>query len=748
MRVSVLQYTESNSVFYRVNLDGADPEEEYRARLFLYYDGILSYSGDDGRGLTTNIFGTSYDDWSSEFRPPRIDSRKFNTELDVPLSAGTNEIGFSGQFSNKSESYIYNAVNPVNMLVERKVSEIKVNRIMVTRKEVFLVLDKDIADGTAITVDNISLTEKHLLGEGYMRVCGNFVAHKVSDRVYSYNVKHYEDLKKSVEISADGYTVSVWEAVPYSCGQVFLAKVDSEHAQFAYDTDYVWFEPGDSVLLGKYNCEVTAVDYNKVTVKAVMEEDSVNVPFTYCPRTPSAAVPVNWPTVVVSATRSSAEEAVVDDACTYDHTQNTSMMTPATITYFSTGDDSVHQNDPVAVASRGDVDSVVCMKFAANSIQSDNPSAALHLFIDKMTVSEATIVLYQMDSDGWDPLMSYDEVAKCITNIPVGSVKLENPGMMHVNEGYVVDNGNYGEWVTIDIDSDIVDQWMEGNVSYSPSFAIRVVGEGNQSVSFSTIQYPPHIILTGGESAEVDPFAVELSSDTAEHGQVLRITPADPANHDFGHSIFSNSVEIGGHNAPIVSGDSTYIDVIVPDTVTGSNSVIVYRSTTSTGERVAITDGNTSVYISTELASRNVKLAKKLTPGVVDIDRVGHYAVYNRDFGFVNMKEVTDENSMIQNVYSILLTNPGERLFNNDFGTGIEHRLFTLGSQEDGIDLIKDCIRAVNMYEPRVYIDGEQSSCEFDDSENRYFLLLCVVLPSGNTETIQLPFKNRGKVVK
>ena len=755
MQLEVTQYTVSNSVFYRVTMDGVDPDVEYRARLFLYYAGVQSYSGEEGSGLTTNIFGTFSDDWSCEFRPPRIDDHKFNTELNVPLSIGRNDIGFSGRFDGDSESYISNAVNPVNLLVERKVSEIRVNRIFVTNKAVFLDLDGDVEDGVAICVENTGLAERHLLGPNGMRICGNYRVRHVSDHIYTYDVKHYVDVP-SAEIQADGYVVSIWEAVDYRCGAVELVKVDNEHAKFSYDGGSYFVKPGDNVLLGKYSCRVSSVAGNTVTVEAVMGDNNVTVPLAYSPRTPSGAVPVNWPIVITSSNRSSIDSVEVDNACSYDHTQNTAVLNPTVITYFTMGDDSLHANEPVAVASRGERTSLVCMKFAANSIKAENPSAELHMYVDSMDVSEATIVLYQMTSDGWNELMTYDQVMGFVTNIPVGNKvdtnlnpdTLKNPAMLHVNTASTIVNaGDYGSWVRVKLDSDVVEQWMDGNVSYAPSFAVRVVGEGTQTISFSTKQYAPHIIITGGEGDEFVPFAIKLSTDTIEHGQVLRITPDDPVNHNFGNSVFSNSVEIGGYDASIVSGDATYIDAIIPDTVSGSSVVMVYRKVSSSGDRVAMTDGNTSVYVSTALASRNVKLAKKLTPGVIDVDRVGHYAIYNRDFGFVNMKEVTDENSMLQNVYSILLTNPGERLFNNDFGTGIEQRLFTLGSEEDGIDLIKECIQKVSMYEPRVYIDGDQSSCEFDESENKYVLLLCVVLPSGTTETIQLPFKNRGREV-
>ena len=755
MHVSVTQYTESESVYYRIALDGAEPGEEYRARLFLYYGGVLSYSGDAGRGLTTNVFGTSYDDWSCEFRPPRIDAHKFNTEISVPLASGTNVAGFSGGFAEDSESYVSDADDPVNILVERKLGELTLRRITASRGKVELEIDEDIPDGTAVTIGNVSLAERHLLGTDGLRVCGTYRIYRVSGNVYRYATAHYADVFSAVDVPVSGYTATVWEAVDYQCGEITLEKIDAEHAGFIYGDDPGFVSAGDRVLLDSYLCRVSGVSGGMTVVDAAMEDRESAVYLNYCPRVPSAAVPVNWPTLVFARTRSENDEVVNSNSPDYDHTENTETVTPSEITYFVDGDGLSHSNEGSVVASCGSVKSVACMKFAANQIRSAVPDAVLRMYVDRMDVSEATVVLYQMSSDSWDSMMTYGEISGYVTSIPVGTASLTNPALLHVNTYYgsssADDPGSYGQWVDIHVDSDVVEQWLDGNVSFAPSFAVRVIGDGDQSVTFSAdSELKPRIVLTGGEgSAYPEPFAVVLSSDSAEHGQILRISPEEPGLHDFGSSIYNLAVEIGGAAAPVVSGDSTYLDVVVPDTVTGPNTVTVYRTVSpSTGERVQVTDGGTSVYVSTELSSRSVKLAEKLRPGVVDIDRVGHYAIYNRDFGFSGMKEVTDENSMIQNVYSILLTNPGERLFNSKFGTGIEQRLFKLGSQEGGLELLKECIQQVNRYEPRVYVDGDQSSCEFDESENHYTLILAVVLPSGNVETVQLPFRNRGRIVR
>lgn len=751
---------------YTINVELSDVVA--RARFFFYYPGLLSYMEGNGCGLLADVNGVAYDDWMCEARPPRIDAHKFNTEIIVPLSNGDNEISFSDNFADDSESFLENGAevtDPINILVEFKDWECGVSKIkLAPSKEVMLELSLsgtgslgEIRNGTAVTIYNSLYADSHVLGPNGNRICGTYRIEWVSGNWFKC-VGNYATVASEMILDGSQYTVSKWTACHYDVDNIEITKNGSESAIIDASDLPVGVAPGDYLYVGGVMCRVLMMDDNDVIVDARMSETSMRVDVKYSPRIPSAAIPVNWSTTPYLV-RSSGEGIILANTSGYDHTSNTAMLTPVVDTYFENTSDAVNYSaSNELVVSSGSNESIVCMQFAPNTIVADDMAAAkLSLYVNGMSYSEAMIVVYQMDSVGWSAAMSYDEIMSHVTGIPIGTVEIHNPTMVPMNQG-LIDHTVYGEFddiknrIDIDLESSIIEQWMTGSAAYSPSIAIRVVSDGNPSISLASTNDAdsskvPYILLTGGELDENPvPFTITLSSDSAEPSQVLRITPEDVSAHNFGDSIFSNVVQIGDEVASVISGNSTYMDVVVPKNVGGSVSVIVYRRK-SDSSLVPITDGETHLYVNSSATERNIPLAKKLQPGVIDANRVGRSALYNRDMGFTNMTEVTDETSLLQNVYSILLTNPGERLFSQSFGTGIEQRLFRLGSREEGISLIQECIQKVGTYEPRVFIDGDQSACEFDDSENAYYLLLCVVLPSSRTEMIRLPFKNRGRMV-
>lgn len=747
VQVSRLQNT------YQIDAQDLD-NDQYRARMFVYATNYLSYSG-VGAGITVSSGDATYDDWCCAFRPPRIDSHKFNAEIAFGLAEGTNSVTFSEMFAADSESFIDNAINPMNLLIERKLGSVDIRQIHVNKNEVFLELADTIDDGIAVTIDNRSLSERHLLGEDGLRICGTYQLTHVSGTVYKYHVEHYKTVDNPIDLDPSGYTLSIWEVCYYEANDVNLYRESPESATFNFTTlgwGYkVPFAVGDELCISNSMCRIVKVDGFSVHVAAELSDSVVTVNIKCCPRVPSKDIAVNWPHIVYAVTRSNTEDVEVSNAPNYRHTRNTEYVYPMTDTYFVNGEDGVnHDNEAVLTCSTGTTDSVVCMQFAANTLQNtDTSTAELNLYVERMNYSESTIIVYQMNTSAWSPSMTYQQVAQCISGIPIGTYQLRNPTLGDYNRVTGIDRGSENDYnctITIPISSSVMSEWLSGDGTYTPSIAIRIIGDGDQSVTFVSSSgdpnYTPRICLSGGSSGEhPEPFEIELSSDTVEPGQILRITPVDSTINSFGNSIFNLEVEIDDTPVNIENGDATYLDIVVPDTVSGSVAVYVKQKG---GDR--LTD-DANVYVDTSKVNRNVALAKKLKPGVIDPHKVNSTALYNRDMGFVDMTEVTDETSLIQNVYMILLTNPGERLFSQDFGTGIEQKLFKLGSVEEGISLLQECIRKVNIYEPRVYIDGDQSMCEFDNSLNHYTLILCCVLPTGRSEYIKLPFKNRGTVI-
>lgn len=740
----------SNNTF---TVSGISPvaDESYRARLFLNYSGKLSYIGTTGDGIKVeNVEGVLYDDWNCSFRPPRIDAHNFNCEIVVPLVIDESapdtpiEIHLVGNGDIDGESIIDGQLdNPANILIETVdpadlfyVSQIKVdgNRITVTTDT-----EHSFNKGDAITVDNSTYSSKHLLGPDGMRILGTYKIVSVTPTTFTYVTSHYIMPNETVFISGEGWTCGKWKAIVYEDTGISYSIVDD-----TVQLEFVrGFEKGDTLFLHSVPFSVvkTTITSTFVTHDSndVIELDPDVETVVFSPRTPSAAVPVNWS--MHGLTR-------VTDASPYDHTMNTYFVAPYLDTYFTKDDGVIHVGEKSLRCAGGDTPSVICLKFPGITMDVDyGQCATLRMYVGKMSYSEATVSLYQMDSNGWREDMSYEEVLTHVTQIPVATASLTNPALKDDNKGENTPVlGNYNSYVDFDIDSVILGQWLSGNTEYTPSVCMKILSVGDPVIEFNSTEsgeMVPYFIVTGGEDAVLgqEPFDIIVENPSTEPGKIIRVEVDDP-DATFGNSLYDNVVKINGMTASIVNGSPYYIDAVVPENVAGVSQVQVYKKVRN--KEVVLTNP-TTVYVNNDLTKRNIKLAAKKNPGEIS-GKTSRSALYNRDLGYSNFKEVTDETSLLQNVYSCLLTSQGERLFNQNFGTHIEDRIFTLGNTTGEVDLLKECIEVVEKYEPRVKIDPERSSCNFDES-GCYNLVLAVVLPTARTEMLKFTFKNRGRIV-
>ena len=117
---------------------------------------------------------------------------------------------------------------------------------------------------------------------------------------------------------------------------------------------------------------------------------------------------------------------------------------------------------------------------------------------------------------------------------------------------------------------------------------------------------------------------------------------------------------------------------------------------------------------------------------------IGLPASYNRDLSYSRFTEHTDENSIIQNVMSIILTKRGERLFNPDFGTRIHEKLFELMGPSSVVEeeVLNMIVEAVNLYEPRAFIIKSESFATIDENSHTINVVLKVVVPGENARTV------------
>ena len=746
---------------YSINGVPVSASELYRVRLFLNYSGILSYVGDSehpGKGLVVDgISGVLYDDWNCSFRPPRIiDDHRFNCELVVPLRNANNEfsINTSGNVVDGESLLSSETTNPVNMLIEKcSMSDLySVNLISIDGNNVTVTtsVPHGLKKGDAVTIRNNTYSSIHTLGPDGLRLLGTYKVVAVTATTFTYVSSHYVMPTTTMEIEGDvDWVCEKWTAVVYTDSSVAAQSTDGvTKLTYASLPSYVANDYVNLLNKSIHNqVQVSRVDH--IDSSYVVEIDNCEIPVDseidvyFSPRTPSAAVPTNW----YNNGDGSAMERVSNPS-QYDHTMNTYFVSPYLDTYFTKGDGAVHVGEKKLKCAGGDTPSIVCIKFPNITMDVDyGQNATLRMYVSKMSYSEATVSLYQMDSNGWRDDMSYEEVLEHVTQIPVGIAELTNPALKDINSS---DNtlvlGSYNSYVDFIIDPAILGQWLSGNTLYSPTVCMVMLSDGNPVIEFNSTEsgeQVPYFIVTGGEAAllDIEPFDIVVENSSIESGKVMRIEVDDP-DASFGNSLYDNVVKIQNENSVIMNGSPYYIDVLVPDSVAGVSSVQVFKKVRN--KEVVLTNP-TTIYVNNDLTKRNIRLAAKKNPGEI-AGKTSRSAIYNRDLGYSNFKEVTDETSLLQNVYSCLLTSQGERLFNQNFGTHIEERIFTLGSTTDEVDLLKECIEAVKKYEPRVTIDPERSSCEFDDN-GCYNLVLAVVLPTSRTEMLKFTFKNRGRIV-
>lgn len=255
--------------------------------------------------------------------------------------------------------------------------------------------------------------------------------------------------------------------------------------------------------------------------------------------------------------------------------------------------------------------------------------------------------------------------------------------------------------------------------------------------------YHPNMVIEDIPGPIAEPFDIIVSPSTLSPNGRATITISE-ADRSFDSGIDDLVVMIDGEPATILSGNENSLKIVVPDIsgkVEGMSELVIMDT-----EGTAVSK-STRVYYDASATKRNKFFTEPARPGRDD-ERVSHSAVYNRDLGFNNFVEITDENSLIQNIYNILLTRKGERLFNPDFGTTIEERVFSIMNEDDETSILQECFTAINEYEPRVSVDYEESKVDIDYDANTIRIIIAVVLPNGNSEYIVLPFKSRGTLVR
>ena len=144
--------------------------------------------------------------------------------------------------------------------------------------------------------------------------------------------------------------------------------------------------------------------------------------------------------------------------------------------------------------------------------------------------------------------------------------------------------------------------------------------------------------------------------------------------------------------------------------------------------------------------SDQVKLreSRQITKSQTGMDGAILSALYNKDLSYNYYVQLNDENTMVQNVYTLLLSRTGSRMMLPDYGIGIEAKVFSLVDDPLNleIELLSEIDEAIKIYEPRVTLIKSQSYIIWDDSANSLKIILSIRVPSGSVKKVGVTLSN------
>ena len=349
--------------------------------------------------------------------------------------------------------------------------------------------------------------------------------------------------------------------------------------------------------------------------------------------------------------------------------------------------------------------------------------------VKSSTEMSAEVLLYEMSDCSWGT-ESGAEVLEKLTGIVLGMATVSSAPENDCD--YDTRMRVFG----IDISSDTGKRWLASGRPVGLAMVLYRRAEGELVVPAGSV----HVTQTVTEGEY--PIGAKMESSMVTYGDTVRIYSTGSGK--FGTQAGLLRVSVDGGTDPelwlpvsLSSGDR--ISFVLPGQVPGGRHTFTVMQYVS-GEWVAATGPIQAGIVVTDPAI--VSLNRRLTPGEVN-GTVSYTGKYNRDFGYVGFSEITDDNSLIQNLYSCLLTRKGERLFNRDFGTRLEEMVFSLRGSVGENELLQECLDAITKYEPRITLVYE--ACRLEDAgPNGMTLVLGIEVPGGDMKTLSIPFKYRG----
>lgn len=722
--------------------------KNFRLRLFFDAD-------QGGRGMCMSTDNPDdrifYEDWNTYFRPPTLDgsasdnTRSFNVEIVCEFAAGrlSRRISFhdprGGRVLPRGESYIghgYAAGNlPVNVLVERRVSSCGIRKATFDPATSTVTAFTDgphgFATGEAVTISGFP-SDGRKPGVNGERYNGTFVVEALSDDSFSYRTEFYDVDGEYTTCyqDVDNLVAEKWLVCEYTVNKPLV--LSSSEAAVLWNghtfrvSDRVTLALGDEAVV--MNATVTEAAPNSFICVAPGITPGTSVDsIVYAPRTPRKDVPANYSVAMVQSTRKSRSRAAIPPMLTDNSGTSEANTVALGVTRYAwfdlyDGEGYEHSSGSLRVGT-GKFGVFTFYPDAGMGLSDGNKFKVAMLATKSTEVSTGLVV--SLVKGGWSAGDTAETLWAKVDRVPDSGAELGDITCVYGDDDrveFTIEDGDRicrsGTEVTMAVYLD----GREGAV-------VELDGPG-----IEVTQWIEEDSWQEGFDMALDP----LSATEGDTVSVLSLA----AHGRFPLDTSTIRVDLNGEKCDVTSSSGDRITFTMPGGIAGTVPVTVEYE--SGGEWFPIPTSGQLYIEAVANVPRQVHLNDRIKPGTSG-RTISRSALYNRDLGINGFSEITDENSLIQNMYACLLTRKGERLFNPDFGTNIESMIFSLSGTIDEEAILKECFSALEKYEPRITLVYEQCSVE-EYGNNAIVITLGVVLPGGLKRSLKLPFKHRGVI--
>lgn len=757
--------------------EGVDPGD-YRARLFFRYEGTNDLSSAGGAGLYAMSSNPCdriyYDDWNGVFRRPFVDTTgrphdsSFNVEVDCEFSGDglEHELSFMNRAGNPVSLGGESVLNgtyadgnlPVNVLLERRDSVAAIRSASYDASTGTVTVETDgphgFADGDAVSITGFPATD-HSCGVNGERYNGTYRIKVTGETGFSYRTRFYDnfpDARYSYE-NCEHIVGTRWITCEYSVDRQAVPGISEAlvvwPAHTFSDRDRVTLANGNNIVAR--NAVIDSPAPNSFVCRSLSIDESATVTtIVYSPRTPVDNVPANYSAPSTGLLFGSSFR--LTGTGDVDNSSTRSNVTAPPVYPFRYGSFDLENPDMGGAITDGSM-RVGAGRFGVITFMPPGPlehytgnQFSIYVRVKGSTEVSTELCMSQVSDPGWSVSSDAADVYSTVYRVPLGKTEIKSDQTPDQTCNYT-----YTDPFIFNVPVSLSDKWCLAGTPVSLAFTLY--GRDGAAVELDTDVNTEgfKIILSRSEDhGEVVPITVRVFPSFVSAGDTVRVVSQNTA--EFDAPIGNYRVRLGGDTdtsrwVPVTSNDGTTLTFTMPAGYGGNVTMVVMEKPTEAGwDSPDVHERTVPVVLDARAVVQKVKkLNERLKPGVVD-STVSRSASYNRDFGYKGFTEITDENSMIQNLYSCLLTRKGERLFNPEFGTTIEERIFSLRAGGNPNEILKECITVLETYEPRIRLVYEQCNIT-DRGPHGICLTLGVIVPGGNVQTVDIPFKNRGRLI-